>query len=73
MEYDVLEAKDWVFQQGCYPARIVLLKIKKAGDVEYSTHRQCDASQDGGSKHLQLGHYFTDIEDAVKDFKQREI
>ena len=82
MKYEILKTKKWVNQIGCYPSRIVLLKIKKSNDLtEYSTHIQCDASKDKAkfkksnldTLYLILGHYFTNILDAEKDFKTREV
>lgn len=75
MEYEVLEHKDWVEQKGCYPSRIVLLKINNHGLKEYSTHIQVDARAEPeiAKMYVVLGHYFMDLEDAVRDFKKREI
>jgi len=75
MDYEVLEHKGWVEQKGCYPSRIVLLKIDKGGHKEYSTHIQVDATGEPeiGKKYLVHGHYFMDLEEAVKDFKKREV
>lgn len=70
MDYDVIESKEWVESEGCYPSRIVLLKIKKGDRTEYSTHMQVD---NGKTKYMVSGHYFIDLVSAVKDFKGREI
>ena len=74
MDYDVIESKPWVDGgEGCYPARVVLLKINKGGRTEWSTHIQYDAAQDGRQKHVAHGHYFETVWDAAMDFKKREV
>jgi len=73
MEYTILEKKPWVFAEGCYPTRVVLLKLLGYKEGEYTTHLQVDATKDGGSIHLAHGHYFTELQGALDDFKTREV
>jgi len=74
MKYEIVENKDWVKGAGCYPARIVLLKIKKAdGRHEWSTHMEVNPTPDQKSNYMVQGHYFCDIFDAVNDFKNRKV
>lgn len=72
MEYDVIESKDWVESEGCYPSRVVLLKIK-GKRTEYSTHMQVNGEKDGLGLYVVHGHYFQDLKSAVNDFEGREI
>lgn len=76
MDYKIVKAKEWVHQEGCYPSRIVLLKINKGNMIEYSTHIQCSTKHENKIKpnqYIVLGHYHTTIESAENDFKKREI
>jgi len=72
MEYEVMEHKDWVESEGCYPTRVVLLKLND-NPSKYSTHLQIDPRPEMPNLYLAHGHYFVDLEDAVKDFKGREV
>jgi hypothetical protein len=80
MEYTIVAEKEWVRSKGCYPSRVVLLRIKK-GDAgtEYSTHVQIDYSKDKiGKKEndylgLAHGHYYVDILGAAQDFDKRNV
>ena len=79
METKVVKAKPWTWEEGsgAYPARVVLLKIKKGLSpddwTEYSTHVQVDATKDGGTKHFIWGHYFETLKEAEKDFRERKV
>ena len=85
MEFIILKTKGWKKSKGCYPARVVLTAVI-AGEnrekdkhqhnahtyvFEYTTHLQIDATSDNGKINLASGHYFTNIDDAIKDFNER--
>jgi len=71
MDYKILKYKEWVYQEGCYPSRIVLLEINKACNIEYSTHIECLKAD--GKTFLVHGHYYTNIKDAKLGFYNRNI
>jgi len=79
MEFVILKTKDWVKEKGMFAYRVVLTVktgLKKEGHQlnanlyaeEYTTHIQID---NGEKKYLASGHYFMDMESALKDFKDR--
>lgn len=83
MEFVILKTKEWKQSKGCYPVRIVLtarvednLNIYHQNNAnryawEYTTHQQINATEDKGKISLASGHYFMDLEEAIKDFKER--
>jgi len=69
--FDPIAAKQTVKKTGMYPTRIVLLKWKNKGREEWSTHWQI-FPPDRKSYHVH-GHYYTNEDDARRDFSKREV
>ncbi len=74
MKSEIIGTKPWdTKSKGCYPSRIVLLKINKGDWIEYSTHIEVDPSKESRENYFTEGHYFANLEGAKIDFNEREI
>lgn len=83
MFYMILKSKPFYKEEGCKDARIVLLAIVKGSVIdddniplrEFSTHMQIIESVDeyGTTYSHAHGHYYQNLEDALEDFKKREL
>lgn len=67
---DIVKKSEWRTGKGVDPHCIVVLKIEKGGRIEYTTHEMVMRP---GKKEPEfyLGHYYTTLESAAKDFKKR--
>lgn len=67
---EIVKRSEWKMGRGVDPHCIVLLKIKKGGHLEYTTHEMV---QRPGKKEPEFysGHYFTTLNPAAQDFKKR--
>lgn len=66
----IIKQSGWKTGHGVDPHCIVLLMIEKGGKNEYTTHEMVKRP---GKKAMEFysGHYYTEIEDALKDFNKR--
>jgi len=71
MDYNILMKKNWVKNhEDDEHARVVLLNLPKNGCTPFSTHIQVWKKDE--NLPLFQGHYFSFLEDAIKDYKKRE-